>query len=188
MGTGCGDTRKPSGRVLQLHTVLDPRRFVAVDVETGSRYPPRICSIAAVRMDDGQETALFHSVVAFSGRLRFSEIHGLTARDLAVAPRWPAVWRAFTGFITDTPDDIPTLVAYRAGFDRGALLSMCGLHGVRMPQLRFCCAAEMVKQRFGRNMSLWSAMREFELPFPGSPHDPRADARAVASILLACHG
>ena len=137
-------------------------------------------------MEDGHEVDMFHSLVACPGRVRFSKIHGLTADDLVGAPTWPRVWRALLGFAEDASGEIPLLVAYRAAFDRGAVLSMYGFHGLRAPRLRFCCAADMVRRRFGHPMSLRAALCRLGVPFPGRPHDPRADARAAASVALAC--
>jgi DNA polymerase III epsilon subunit-like protein len=81
-------------------------------------------------------------------------------------------------------DSIETVVAYRAAFDRAAVMTMCARHGVRMPRVRFVCAAAMYQDRFGRSVPLSAALRHLGLLFPGRSHDPLADARAAAALAL----
>jgi DNA polymerase III epsilon subunit-like protein len=157
-------------------------RFVAVDVEIASRRPVNICAIAAVRVESGLETASYSSLVKALAPIRYTHIHGLTTADLVNAPEWPEVWRGVTTVLAD----IETIVAFRASFDRGAILAMSGRHGVRLPSLRFVCAAEMMKASYGADLSLQACVTALGLTFPGRPHDPLADARAAAAIALVC--
>ena len=156
--------------------------FVALDVETASRSPIRVCAVGAVRIEARQETKSFRSLVKVDGRVRFREIHGLTAADLADAPLWPVVWRG----LVDLIGDLRTIVAFRASFDRAAILTMCGRSGSRLPRVTFVCAADMFERRHGRGVTLSEAIVSCGLTFPGRPHDPLADARAAAMIALAC--
>jgi DNA polymerase-3 subunit epsilon len=157
-------------------------RFVAIDVETASKSAASICAIGAALFEAGRETGAFKSLVHATGPVRFGRIHGLDVADLAVAPRWPDVWRSFVEFVGGVQD----FVAYRATFDRGAILAMCAHHGVRVPPMRFTCAAQAVETAVGKKLDLAEAMRVLELPFPGRHHDPLADARAAAAVVLAC--
>jgi DNA polymerase III subunit epsilon len=157
-------------------------RFVAIDVEIASRSPIRICAIGAARLESGQETNSYCSLVGVDGHVGFTHIHGLTAADLAGAPSWSEAWQGVLAVL----GDIQTVVAFRASFDRGAILAMSGRHGVRLPRLQFVCAAEMMKARYGCQLSLRASLQVLGLPFPGRPHDPLADARAAAAIAVAC--
>ena len=157
-------------------------RFVAIDVEIASRSPIRICAIGAARFEGAQETKSYYSLVSVSGLVRFTHIHGLTAGDLLGAPSWPQAWQG----VRTVLGDIQTIVAFRASFDRGAILSMSGRIGVRLPRLRFLCAAEMMKARYGCELNLAASLKMLGVQFPGRPHDPLADARAAAAIALAC--
>src|SRR5574340_761798 len=103
--------------------------FVAVDLEIASRSPIRVCALGAVRVIAGNEHGSLHSLVAASGRVHYSHIHGLVASDLVGAPSWPAVWDR----VVDLLHGERTVVAFRATFDRGAILAMCGRHGLRLP-------------------------------------------------------
>ncbi len=157
-------------------------RFVATDVETASRSPMSVCAVGAACFESGNETGAFKSLVHVSGPIRFGRIHGLDATDLAGAPTWPAVWRALLDFV----GDLRVFVAYRAAFDRGAILAMCARHSVRVPPLHFTCAAQMVESRFARKLDLREALQLLGLQFPGRHHDPLADARAAAAVAMAC--
>jgi DNA polymerase-3 subunit epsilon len=157
-------------------------RFVAIDVEIASRSPMRVCAVGATRVEFGHETSAFQSLVHVDGPVGFTRIHGLTSADLVDAPPWPVVWTA----LLDLLADIRVLVAFRASFDRGAILAMSARHGLRLPRLHFACAAEMIEARCGRRLNLQAALDVLGLPFPGRPHDPLADARAAAAIALAC--
>lgn len=156
-------------------------RFVALDVEIARRVPLTVCAIGAARYEAGHEVAHYQSLVHVIGRVKYTDIHGLLGADLRDAPRWAFVWKQLTPLL----DGIQTVVAYRAGFDRAAVMTMCARHAVRMPRVRFVCAAAMYQSHFGRSVSLSAALRQVDLPFPGRPHDPLADARAAAMLMLA---
>jgi DNA polymerase III epsilon subunit-like protein len=81
---------------------------------------------------------------------------------------------------------IDTAVAFKAGFDRGAILAMSARHGVRLPRLEFVCAAEIMKTRYGCHLDLRGSLELLGIPFPGRPHDALSDARAAAAIAIAC--
>jgi DNA polymerase-3 subunit epsilon len=159
-----------------------PDRFIAIDVETASRARASVCAVGAARFERGVETASFRSLVQTRGPVRFGSIHGLAAADLAGAPEWGTVWHRLVKWSAG----IREFVAYRAEFDRGAILAMCAKHNVKLPPLRFTCAAELIQARFPGERSLREALEALGLPYPGRPHDPLADARAAAAIVLVC--
>lgn len=154
--------------------------FVAIDVEIAARAPLTVCAVGAARIENGEETAHCHSLVTVPGRVKYTEIHGLTRADLRDALSWPVAWGRLAAIL----EGLHTVVAYRAAFDRAAVMTMCARHAVRMPRVRFVCAAAMYEERFGRSVSLCAALRQVDLPFPGRPHDPLADARAAAALVL----
>lgn len=155
---------------------------MAVDVEIASRSPMRVCALGAVRIEHRRETQSYRSLVHAKGPVRYTHVHGLRAVDLVRAPMWAAVWRD----LLDVIGDIRLLVAFRASFDRAAILAMCAHHGIRLPRVRFVCAAAMIEKQYGRKLDLRASLDILGLPFPGSPHEPLADARAAAAIALAC--
>jgi len=156
-------------------------RFVALDVEIASRSPLTVCAIGIARFESGREAAHFQSLVRFTGPVRYTDIHGLTRADLRDAPLWPVVWKR----VVDVLGDNKVVVAYRAAFDRAAVMTMCARCTLRLPSVRFVCAAKAYEEHAGRSVGLVSALRALHIPFPGRPHDPIADARAAAAIMLA---
>jgi len=157
-------------------------RFVALDVEVASRTPLRVCSIGVVRIDAGREVDAYQSLVHVDGPIRYGHIHRLTSRDLADAPMWPQVWT----HVLRVLGDVDTIVAFRASFDRSAVLTMAAHYNLRLPRLRFVCAAKMIEERYGVRGSLRDAVQTLGRSFPGQPHDPLADARAAALVAQAC--
>jgi DNA polymerase-3 subunit epsilon len=157
-------------------------RFVAIDVETASRSPTSVCAIGAVRFEEGCEKGAFKSLVNVRGPVHFGRIHGLEPADLARAPTWPAVWRALMDFV----DEDREFVAFRADFDRGAILAMCARCGIRLPAMHFTCAAALFEKRFRLKLDLKEALLHVGLSFPGRHHDPVADARAAGALAIAC--
>jgi DNA polymerase III subunit epsilon len=156
-------------------------RFTAFDVEVSSRSPLTVCAVAAVLYDGEKEVSAFSSLVAVKGRVHYTHIHGLTDDALRGAPNWPDVWLRLQPLLTSSP----TVVAFRASFDRAALLTMCGLHGVRLPPLLFTCVADEAKRTFGYQGTLSEHLQRLGTPYPGQPHDALADARAAALLLFA---
>ncbi len=156
--------------------------FVAIDVEIASRRPTSVCAIGAVRVERGREVQCMESLIRYQGTVHFTRVHGLRAIDLREAPEWPAVWRSVTAMALG----LSVVVAFRAEFDRGAILAMCGRHHVRVPALRFHCAARAAEARLGRRLNLADTVAALGLTFPGRPHDALSDARAAAAVFLAC--
>jgi len=164
-----------------VHAVDPFRRFVAIDVEVASRRPLRVCSVGAIRVEDGEETAHVEALVRIDGPIAYSRIHGLTAAELRRAPEWPAVWPS----IVDLAAGVRQFVAFRAEFDRGAILTMCSRHGLRPPPLPFVCVASIAEKRFGESRTLGEYLARLGIEYPGKPHDALSDARAAAALLLA---
>jgi DNA polymerase-3 subunit epsilon len=156
-------------------------RFAALDVEVANRAPVAVCAVGVACFESGRETGHFQSLVQYAGRVRYTRIHGLTGTDLRDAPPWPVVWKDVLRLI----EDIRVIVAYRAAFDRGAVMTMCARHALRMPSVRFVCAAKLYREHGGRADNLAAALQACGVPFPGRPHDPLADARAAAKLVRA---
>lgn len=156
--------------------------FVALDVEIASRTPLHVCAIGAARFENGVEVASRVSLVRTEGRVRYTQIHGLTIGDLRRAPSWNTAWRSMLPLF----DAVEDVVAFRAEFDRAAVLSMAARHGVRLPRLHFTCAAEVAHAHLGTRLSLAETLARLNIPYPGTPHEPLSDARAAAAVFLAC--
>ncbi len=174
-------TPEETSRLSSPHALALPARFVALDVEIARRRPPLICAIGVARYEDGREVEAFSSLARVSGAVQFTRIHGLKATDLRSAPAWPAVWKQVSAVMRDTT----VVVAFRAEFDRAAILATSALYSIRLPRMRFVCAAALARERLGLRHSLADALRAIGIAYPGVPHEPLADARAAALLALA---
>lgn len=159
-----------------------PQTFLALDVEISSRSPLQICAIGAIRVELGQEIATFESLVHTEGRVRYTHVHGIARTDLLRAPRWPVVWRGVSALLSGVTD----VVAFNAAFDRSAILATSAMHGVRLPPIRFICAAALAARRYGWHLSLSETLTRLGLTYPGRAHKALDDARAAALLALTC--
>lgn len=158
--------------------------FIALDFETANSYRGSPCALGLVRVRDGKVVEegsflmrppeLVDTFDAYN-----VAIHGITPALVARAPRWDAVLPAL---IDDIGDDI--VVTHNAGFDIGVIRYACAAGGIEWPELRFLCTLVLARHA----LSLPSYRLPFvaeALSFPmGDHHDPLADAKATANVLL----
>lgn len=159
--------------------------FVALDFETANRSHASVCAVGAVRVRDGQIVEEFRSLVqpppGFDefepGNMR---VHQITESHVAEAPGWPAVYRGLHVFIGD---DI--VVGHNVRFDTAVLMNACGVHDIDWPQLDTICTLQLARATLQLpSYSLpWVADR-LDVP-EFDHHDPLADARASALVLVA---
>lgn len=159
--------------------------FVALDFETANRSPSSACAVGAVRVRDGKVVEEFHSLIRppedhdefEPGNVR---VHGIGFSDVAHSPRWPELYPRLRDFI-----DNDVVVGHNAAFDTSVLLNTCGAYDIDWPVLNVVCTLRLAR----------AALRlpSYSLPWVaehlGVPafdhHDPLADARASALVLLA---
>ncbi|CAH0171693.1 DNA polymerase III PolC-type [Microbacterium oxydans] len=159
--------------------------FTAVDFETANRSRASVCAVGAVRIRDGIIVDEFHTLVSPpEGYDDFEEgnvgVHGITAEDVASAPGWDSVYPQLMGFI-----DGDLLVGHNARFDVSVLLNATGVCDLPWPELNTLCTLQLAR----------AALRipSYSLPWVANHlglgdfdhHDPLADARMTARVLLA---
>lgn len=169
---------------MKSHTPADS--FVAIDVETANSEPSSICSIGAVKVENGVITGHFHELVSPDPDY-FSyfniRVHGITAADTADARNFADVWADVRRFIGDLP-----LVAHNAPFDSGCIRAAHRCYGMDYPDYTFHCSLSRARRTIPRALC-----SSFSLPhlcnFLGIPftdhHNALADAEAAAKIWLA---
>lgn len=159
--------------------------FTAVDFETANRSRASVCAVGAVRVRDGVIVDEFRMVVAPpEGYDEFDAanvgVHGITVADVAGAPGWDVVYPQLMAFI-----DGDVLVGHNARFDVSVLLNATGVYDLPWPELNSLCTLQLAR----------AALRipSYALPWVASHlglgefdhHDPLADARVTATVLLA---
>ncbi|MGV2984398.1 exonuclease domain-containing protein [Microbacterium sp. AGC85] len=159
--------------------------FTAVDFETANRARASVCAVCAVRIRDGVIVEEFRWLISPpEGFDEFEDsnirVHGLTSADVAHAPGWEAVYPQLMQFI-----DGDVLVGHNARFDVSVLLNATGVCDLPWPELNTLCTLQLAR----------AALRipSYSLPWVADHlslggfdhHDPLADARTTAQVLLA---
>lgn len=159
--------------------------FVAVDFETANRSHASACAVGAVRVRDGRIVDEFRALVRPPEDLDDFEpgnvrVHGITAAAVADSPAWPEVYPQLRVFIGDD-----VMVGHNVAFDTSVLLNACGAYDISWPSLESLCTLRLARASlYIPSYSLpWVAahlnLEEFD------HHDPLADARASALVLVA---
>lgn len=161
--------------------------FVAIDVETANQHPTSVCSIGAVKVENGIITDRFYTLIHPTPNFyikRFTEqIHGISRNDTDTAPTFAQVWPEFLKWSAGLP-----LVAHNSPFDRGCLRACISLYGLESIDSRpFLCTLNKARTTIPRSLCA-----SFSLPhlasFMGIPfnnhHNALADAEACAKIAI----
>ncbi len=162
--------------------------FVAVDVETANQHRTSICSIGAVKVENGIITDSFYTLVKPYPNFYISrftdEIHGISRADTDNAPLFSEVWPEFMKWIGNLP-----LVAHNCPFDRGCISASLRHYGLEpLGNRPFLCTLAKARTTIPRTIC-----GSFSLPhlasFMGIPfnnhHNALADAEACAKIAIA---
>jgi DNA polymerase III subunit epsilon len=159
--------------------------FVALDFETANRSHASACAVGAVRVRDGQVVDEFFTLVRPPEGLDDFEpgnirVHGITSDVVATAPAWAEVYTAFRAFIADD-----VVVGHNAAFDMSVLLNTCSAHDIDLPVLSSLCTLQLARASVKiPSYSLPWVVEHLDLP-SFDHHDPLADARASAMVLVA---
>lgn len=158
--------------------------FTALDFETANGFRGSPCSVGLVRVRNGQPVEraywLMRPPVGFD---RFDArnvgIHGITAAQVAGAPRFAEVFGDMADFIGPDP-----LVAHNAGFDLGVIESALEVSGRDIPRFDYACSLVMARRTYDLpSYALPVAAAEAGHPLENH-HDALADAEACAWIMI----
>ncbi len=158
--------------------------FTAIDFETANGFRGSPCSVGLSKVRDGvivdQRFALMKPPVGHDHfDYRNVQIHGVTAQDVAHAPRFSLVYPSLAEFIGDD-----VLVAHNAAFDTGVIRSALEVSGMPGPAFDYACTVILSRKSY----SLPSHSLPFVAEAAGVPlinhHDPVEDAQACAGILI----
>jgi DNA polymerase III subunit epsilon len=158
--------------------------FTALDFETANGFRGSPCSVGLVRVRNGQPVERAYWLMRPpSGFDRFDarnvRIHGITAEQVAGAPRFAEVFGDMADFIGSDP-----LVAHNAGFDLGVIESALEVSGRDIPQLDYACSLVMARRTYDLpSYALPVAAEEAGHPL-ANHHDALADAEACAWIMI----
>jgi DNA polymerase III subunit epsilon len=148
--------------------------FTALDFETAQGPKWSICQVGIVRVENGKITHEYSQLVQPPDNyywLRWSGIHGITARDTRHAPTFAECWPSIEPFIAGQ-----IVVAHNAAFDVSCLKQALSLYGITCPPFETRCTYKHFKK------GLAEICAEHRIPL--NHHDALSDARACARLAL----
>lgn len=157
------------------------RRFVAIDFETADYGRDSACAVALVRVE-GEEIVdrRYHLIRPPRREFVFSDLHGITWRQVESAPAFRELWPQLTSVLRD----VEFLAAHNAPFDRSVLNACCAAAGLAPPTIPFLCTVRLARET-------WS-LYPTKLPnvcghlgIPLNHHHAASDAEACARIVMA---
>jgi len=155
--------------------------FVAIDFETADHGRDSACAVGLVRVERRRIVAREYRLIRPPRRaFRFTNIHGLTWKDVAAEPDFGEVWSSFRPLLKGAT----FFAAHNASFDRAVLRVCCQVAKLRMPTTRFRCTVRLARDVWSIYPTTLSAVCR-ALRIPLSHHHALSDAEACARIVLA---
>ena len=163
-------------------------KFIAIDVETANFEPTSICSIGAVKVEDGVIVDSRYSLVCpepnyYSYRCQM--VHGLSDDDTFDAPSFGRVWQEWQEWLAGY-----RLIAHNAAFDSKCIRSACRMYGLEEPDNWGCtlkAARKLIPRQVLQSKSLDSLCDFFGIPLDNH-HNALADAEAAAKLAIILGG
>lgn len=161
--------------------LFGPEPFVAIDFETATSDRESACSVALVRVENGEIADVVYRLIRPPEcTFEFTHIHGLTWEDVATAPMFRTVWPE----IAPTLEGAAYLAAHNAPFDRTVLESCCRATGLEPPTIEWRCSMVMARQAWNVYPTrLPDVCKHLDIPL--AHHDAKSDAIACARIMIA---
>lgn len=157
--------------------------FTAIDFETANNFRRSACAVGMTKVHDGQVVDRFASLIRppdDAAEFTNTRVHGLTASDVAGAPRWPELLPVVANFIGSD-----YLVAHNASFDSSVFAHTTKAYAMHVESLAFVCTLRVARAM----LSLGSYSLPFvvrELGLSGfQHHDASADSAAAAAVAVA---
>ena len=155
---------------------------VVIDFETTGLSPDwgaRATEVAAVRMENGEVTATFQSLMDAGVAIpqEIEALTGITNTMRRAAPPAAQIIRELHQFIAGAP-----LVAHNARFDAAFLDSEYKKAGIFCASPSFACTMKLARRIYPRapNHKLQTLIRYADIPCQGRFHRALADATATA--------
>lgn len=149
--------------------------FTAIDFETAQGYRWSICQVGLVRVENGKIVEEINLLVQPPNNYyweRFTDIHGISAKDTRNSPTFDMVWHQIEPFITNQ-----NVVAHNGlSFDFPVLSETLKYYGMQAPLYEKHCTYRMFKD----NLASLCKIHGIEL----NHHDALSDAKACAELFM----
>ena len=158
--------------------------FAAIDFEIANPHRSSVCSVGVVIVRNGKIADKIYHLIRPEPEWylwRFTEIHGLTAKDTENEKVFPQIWAEIEPKIAGLP-----LVAHNSQFDEGCLQEVFRVYQMDYPDYEFHCTCRASRRVFGKSLPnhqlhTVAAHCGFDLQ---NHHHALADAEACAVIAL----
>ncbi len=151
------------------------KTFTAIDFETAQGYQYSICQVGLVRFENGIITNELNILVQPPNNYywnRFTDIHGISAKDTIQSPTFNLIWHQIEPFITNQ-----NVVAHNGlSFDFPVLSKTLAHYGLPTPEYNKFCTYRMYKS------NLANLCKEHNIPL--NHHDALSDAKACGELYL----
>ena len=148
--------------------------FTALDFETATGYRNSICQVGLVRIENGIITKEINVLVQPPDNYywsRFTEIHGISAKDTKNAPSFDPIWHKIAPYIENQ-----NVVAHNGfGFDFPVLDKTLLHYSLTIPNYTKFCTYKIYRS------NLASLCEEHNIPL--NHHDALSDARACGQLF-----
>lgn len=166
-----------------MHTSLN---FCAIDFETACAYRASACSVALVRVRNGEIvkelSSFIRPPVGMEIQPFYTSIHGIKMEDVATAPTFAQLWPRMEAFIgTDY------LVAHNSGFDRSVLTHCLKLYDISYTLPSFSCTVQAARTAWPwlPNHKLNTVAKHLAIKL--DHHQALSDTLACAKIFIAAN-
>jgi DNA polymerase-3 subunit epsilon len=155
--------------------------FAAIDFETADYESDSACSVAIVKVADGEIVSRWHRLIRPPRRqFVFTYLHGIAWSHVADQPSFGELWPELALQL----EGLQFLAAHNAGFDQAVLLRCCANAQIQPPRLPFKCTVQMARETWDVFPTKLPNVCRF-LNIPLIHHNAESDAEACARIVLA---
>lgn len=151
------------------------RNFTAIDFETAQGCRWSICQVGLVRVENGIITQEVNVLVQPPYNYywnRFTDIHGIAAKDTLNSPTFAQVWHQIAPYIENQ-----NVVAHNGfGFDFPVLSKTLDYYNLSTPDYNKFCTYKIYRT------NLADLCRKHNIPL--NHHDALSDAKACAELYL----
>jgi DNA polymerase III subunit epsilon len=148
--------------------------FTAIDFETAQGSRTSICQVGLVRIENGIITKEINLLVQPPENyywIRFTAIHGISAKDTANAPTFAQIWYQIVPCIENQ-----NVVAHNGfSFDFPVLNKTLDYYGLQIPDYNKFCTYKIYKS------NLANLCEKFEIEL--NHHDALSDAKACGELF-----
>ncbi|MFA9192132.1 3'-5' exonuclease [Flavobacterium sp. FZUC8N2.13] len=148
--------------------------FTAIDFETATAYRNSICQVGLVQVANGIITKEINLLVQPPDNYywnKFTDIHGISAKDTKNAPTFDQIWHQIVPYIENQ-----NVVAHNGfSFDFPVLGKTLEYYGLQFPEYSKFCTYKIYKS------NLANLCEKFEIEL--NHHDALSDAQACGELF-----